>query len=553
MKTLRSILILLAFYSHSSLLAQLPSGSTAPNFTLTDIDGNTHELYDYLDQGRAVLLDFFAVWCGACQYHAPTLEAAYQEYGPDGDNSMVFLALESEDSSSDADCDNYGGFQWSSVLSYPIINSTGSVPSQYGITYYPTVYVVCPDRTITEVGLVEPVALGTFIDANCQVSLYQNDLEVYDISSNVDHCNGDANPIVEVKNVGTNMMTNPIVSLYLDGVLLETVNWLGTLAPNEVEQIQFESLSDLTPGSHTFEAVIGMDENVGNNDLSVGFSLNEFTSTVLSLDLTFDNYPSETSWELLNSSGDVLYSGSAYSAANSTISESFTLEAGSCYSFSIFDSYGDGICCSYGNGSYSLSADGFAIWGGDFDHAEHFSFSISASESEVLSQELFLPEGWSMFSTYMEATNMDLTSILEGIAPQVVIAKDYLGSAYLPDWDYNGIGNVSNLQGYQIKTNAACNFTVSGSYTAPESNPIELVAGWNIISYLRLEAAAADLVFAELNAQGNIVIAKDATGAAYLPDWDFNGIGDLEPGKGYQIKTNTAGVLQYLSNSTSYE
>ena len=93
------------------------------------------------------------------------------------------------------------------------------------------------------------------------------------------------------------MMTNPIVSLYLDGVLLETVNWLGTLAPNEVEQIQFESLSDLTPGSHTFEAVIGMDENVGNNDLSVGCSLNEFTSTVLSLDLTFDNYPSETSWE----------------------------------------------------------------------------------------------------------------------------------------------------------------------------------------------------------------------------------------------------------------
>jgi len=64
MKITRTILIVLSFYIHCSAQAQLASGSTAPNFTLTDIDGNTHQLYDYLDQGKAVLLDFFCclVW-----------------------------------------------------------------------------------------------------------------------------------------------------------------------------------------------------------------------------------------------------------------------------------------------------------------------------------------------------------------------------------------------------------------------------------------------------------------------------------------------------------
>ena len=38
--------------------------------------------------------------------------------------------------------------------------------------------------------------------------------------------------------------------------------------------------------------------------------------------------------------------------------------------------------------------------------------------------------------------------------------------------------------------------------------------------------------------QDKIIIAKDGVGNAYLPDWDFNGIGDLERGYGYLIKVS---------------
>jgi hypothetical protein len=47
-----------------------------------------------------------------------------------------------------------------------------------------------------------------------------------------------------------------------------------------------------------------------------------------------------------------------------------------------------------------------------------------------------------------------------------------------------------------------------------------------------------DAVIAFSSIQENIIIVKDGSGNAYLPDWDFNGIGELERGYGYLIKVS---------------
>ena len=91
--------------------------------------------------------------------------------------------------------------------------------------------------------------------------------------------------------------------------------------------------------------------------------------------LVTDNYGSETTWSLTNGSGATVESGSGY-GNNQTINLNWNLADGN-YTFTINDSYGDGICCAYGNGSYELSQGGTTIAsGGNFTSSETSTFCV---------------------------------------------------------------------------------------------------------------------------------------------------------------------------------
>lgn len=101
--------------------------------------------------------------------------------------------------------------------------------------------------------------------------------------------------------------------------------------------------------------------------------------TEVTLTLVTDNYGSETSWSLTGPEGTIS-SGSGY-GNNQTITETFCLPDG-CYEFTINDSYGDGICCSYGNGSYALSGNGVNESGGSFGSSETKPFCIGGGSPQ---------------------------------------------------------------------------------------------------------------------------------------------------------------------------
>ncbi|MFT4750212.1 MAG: hypothetical protein ACJAWN_001780 [Neolewinella sp.] len=100
------------------------------------------------------------------------------------------------------------------------------------------------------------------------------------------------------------------------------------------------------------------------------------TDTEVALNIVADNYGSETTWTLTGPSGTVA-SGGPYTN-NSTNSETFCLPDG-CYDFTINDAYGDGICCTYGNGSYALSGGGVSESGGSFGSTETKNFCIGGN------------------------------------------------------------------------------------------------------------------------------------------------------------------------------
>ena len=101
--------------------------------------------------------------------------------------------------------------------------------------------------------------------------------------------------------------------------------------------------------------------------------------TSLTLTLKLDNYPEETSWEI-RSETDVVASGGTYGSEPdlSTLTFNLCLDEG-CYNFIIFDSFGDGICCSYGSGNYSLrnnDTNQILASGGDFNFSESTNFCL---------------------------------------------------------------------------------------------------------------------------------------------------------------------------------
>ena len=102
------------------------------------------------------------------------------------------------------------------------------------------------------------------------------------------------------------------------------------------------------------------------------------TDNDVNVSITFDNYPEETSWSITNDSGQTVASGGTYGSQpdGSTFSEDLCLPDG-CYTFTINDTYGDGICCSYGNGSYSVTdASGSLASGGSFTSSEATQFCL---------------------------------------------------------------------------------------------------------------------------------------------------------------------------------
>ena len=86
-------------------------------------------------------------------------------------------------------------------------------------------------------------------------------------------------------------------------------------------------------------------------------------------------------------------------------------------------------------------------------------------------------EGWNIFSTYVVPSNAAFDNIINPIQENVIIAKNYLGAAYLPDWDFNGIGDLNNLEGYQIKVNAGCSLTVEGQLISQKTQVFQYYKG----------------------------------------------------------------------------
>jgi len=124
----------------------------------------------------------------------------------------------------------------------------------------------------------------------------------------------------------------------------------------------------------------GITANVINSDGTASSLCTGECSTdptvCLNLQIISDNYASETTYDLVNGAGEVVWSGGISPGLNNL---NTCVPPGS-YTFTMYDSFGDGICCSFGTGSYTLTGpDGTLASGAEYGDFESTSFTLEAS------------------------------------------------------------------------------------------------------------------------------------------------------------------------------
>ena len=260
-------------------------------------------------------------------------------------------------------------------------------------------------------------------------------LETYDIDARVsagtnssEICGVDFAPQVTLINPGNLNLTSADVSYYLDSDTSTMVSWSGNLANNGSEIVATPSYSNLSPGSHTFTINVTnpnatTDENTANDMFVYNFNVSpSYTTSTVVFNILTDDYGYETTWELKDSSDNVVSSGPSTAYANATTYQeiiNIPLVADDCYTFTISDSANDGVCCNYGVGNYNLE-DGngnIIIDGGEFGSSESILFnaknSLSVDDFDLENLIGFYP------NPVKDKLNISLSNINEDVSYQI--------------------------------------------------------------------------------------------------------------------------------------
>ncbi len=108
------------------------------------------------------------------------------------------------------------------------------------------------------------------------------------------------------------------------------------------------------------------------------------------VEIKTDNFAEDSSWKILDASGNEKFSRDSFSGANTVFEDTVCLDSGNDYKFQMFDSFNDGICCSHGNGYFKVKdSSGNVVvdtTDGSFGLKEH-TISVGGGTSSVICED----------------------------------------------------------------------------------------------------------------------------------------------------------------------
>ena len=294
--------LMLALVLGFGLKAQT-SLTQAVDFTATDIHGTEIHLFDILDSGQAVLIDFFYTTCGPCQNATPKV---VQSYTAMGCNMYDVYYME-------IDYGAYGDTQASCLnwvntygIEYPTIagpNGGTTIVNQYGIGGFPTVILIMPNRQIVIQDLWPISNAQTII-----TQLEAHGLQQHDCTPPVTY---DPQVTLNIHEVTENSITATFTPnedcaayYYACATEAEIMGWIAT--GGDIEAIIQEhgnigtatlttTFNDLLPETAYYVAALPIDPD-GNYGTPVYENITTMPGTIYDETLTFSMDPVDLNW-----------------------------------------------------------------------------------------------------------------------------------------------------------------------------------------------------------------------------------------------------------------
>ena len=248
--TLATLLLVFNFGFSQTTLTE------AVDFTVTTVHGEEINLFQLLDEGKHVVIDFFFTTCFPCTQSVPIVNEAFEKYGCN-QGDVFFLSVDYGDT--DAEVLQYEEYFGVLLPGVSGLDGGGNdVVSAYGVNTFPTIILIAPDRSIVDQS-ISPVSEITFHNAITVTA---------GIDANPDACN--LVGVNDLEDTGYDIhkvYPNPTNSVAFVAFSMEASASVSVEVYNMVGQLVYSiPANDYTEGTHTLEINT---EDMANGNYSI--------------------------------------------------------------------------------------------------------------------------------------------------------------------------------------------------------------------------------------------------------------------------------------------
>ncbi len=240
-KLLLFISVLTLSLTGNAQLSGYAVGDIVANFTVTDTEGNVHDLHTITASGKYVYIDFFFDTCGPCQGVSPIYNEFYDKYGCNtGD---VYCMTMNNGSDNDAETIAYEQSYGGTFNHGPAISNEGgatAVTAAFIPGAFPTICLIGPDNKMVNTD-IWPVSSVAQLEASFPAGFAPTAIScslTLDEKKSIEGLNIFPNPALNNVNVSFSANTSSEIIISIVNILgetMKTINTTSSIGNNTIE------------------------------------------------------------------------------------------------------------------------------------------------------------------------------------------------------------------------------------------------------------------------------------------------------------------------------